>query len=552
MTLLRDTCASSQPGAVAADSPVERAYRAKSDKRGDVLGTRKRSASAELEAELAEARADVEAVTAIMKAMETATSPEKAIGAALTLVRQRFGWAYGSYWQLDTAAKVLRFAQESGSAGDEFRRVTLEAAFAEGVGLSGRAWRARELVFVRNLADVTDCVRAPAATRAGVRSGVCFPLFEEGQVVGTMDFFATEELDPSEGRLAVLRAIGMQVSGALARLHEQVRQEKAAQDVAAVSSVIRKMTQARTQDEALRSALETVRKDFDWQYGSFWRLDEDEQVLRFAIESGDAGPEFRRVTMSASFAKGVGLSGRAWAAGDLVFVEDLGELTDCVRRPAAQAAGVKSGVCLPIQIGGRIVGTMDFFATRTLIMSASREAALRNTAFLVGQAMERFTAKQELQNAGRELLASIAEVERNVGSASAVAAQSERLTVEANEQVAALGQASAEINKVVEAIQSIAAQTKLLALNATIEAARAGESGKGFAVVAGEVKELSTETERATTEVSTRVNAIQSRVDAVTASLAEIHTAVEQINETQKLISGVLKEQVAVTDGILN
>nr|WP_030435368.1 GAF domain-containing protein [Actinoplanes subtropicus] len=516
------------------------------------MGTRKRSASAELEAELAEARADVEAVTAIMKAMETAPSPEKAIGAALTLVRQRFGWAYGSYWQLDTAAKVLRFAQESGSAGDEFRRVTLEAAFAEGVGLSGRAWRARELVFVRNLADVTDCVRAPAATRAGVRSGVCFPLFEEGQVVGTMDFFATEELDPSEGRLAVLRAIGMQVSGALARLHEQVRQEKAAQDVEAVSTVIRKMTQAKTQDEALRSALETIRKDFDWQYGSFWRLDEQEQVLRFAIESGDAGPEFRRVTMSASFAKGVGLSGRAWAAGDLVFVEDLGELTDCVRRPAAQAAGVKSGVCLPIQIGGRIVGTMDFFATRTLIMSASREAALRNTAFLVGQAMERFTSKQELQNAGRELLASIAEVERNVGSASAVAAQSERLTVEANEQVAALGQASAEINKVVEAIQSIAAQTKLLALNATIEAARAGESGKGFAVVAGEVKELSTETERATTEVSTRVNAIQSRVDAVTASLAEIHTAVEQINETQELISGVLKEQVAVTDGILN
>ncbi|MDI6100409.1 GAF domain-containing protein [Actinoplanes sp. NEAU-A12] len=98
--------------------------------------------------------------------------------------------------------------------------------------------------------------------------------------------------------------------------------------------------------------------------------------------------------MSASFAKGVGLSGRAWARDDLVFVEDLGEITDCVRRPAAQAAGVKSGVCLPIKIGGRIVGTMDFFATRTLIMTSSREAALRNTAFLVGQALERFASTE--------------------------------------------------------------------------------------------------------------------------------------------------------------
>ncbi|WP_435869567.1 methyl-accepting chemotaxis protein [Actinoplanes xinjiangensis] len=143
-------------------------------------------------------------------------------------------------------------------------------------------------------------------------------------------------------------------------------------------------------------------------------------------------------------------------------------------------------------------------------------------------------------------------MERNVSSASAVAENSENLAAEANEQVAALGQASSEINNVVRAIQTIAAQTKLLALNATIEAARAGESGKGFAVVAGEVKELSTETERATDEVSAKVNAIQSRVDAVTSSLAQIHHAVEEINQTQRLISGVLKEQVAVTGAILN
>jgi GAF domain-containing protein len=514
--------------------------------------TSERAAAEQARAELARAQSDVQAITAIMQAMESAPSPEKAIGTALDLVRNLFGWAYGSYWQLDPGAKVLRFAQESGTVNEEFRRVTLDASFAEGVGLSGRTWRSRDLVFVRNIADVTDCVRAPVASRAGVRSGVCFPLIEDDRVVGTMDFFATEELQPSEGRLAALRAVGQLVSGALARLREAVRQEKAAQDVEAVSTVIRELTQVTSRDQALRKALEIIRKDFDWQYGSFWQLDENDNVLRFALESGDAGAEFRQVTMSASFTKGVGLSGRTWARDDLVFVEDLGELTDCVRRPAAQRAGVKSGVCLPIKVGGKIVGTMDFFATRTLIMYPGRESALRNTAFLVGQALERFAATEQLHGAGRELLDSIGEVERNVTSAAAVAQQSERLTEEANRQVAALGQASAEINAVVQTIQSIAAQTKLLALNATIEAARAGESGKGFAVVAGEVKELSSETERATTEVSTKVDTIQARVDEVTASLAEIHTAVEEINQTQKLISGVLTEQVATTGAILN
>ncbi|HET6481242.1 MAG TPA: GAF domain-containing protein [Actinoplanes sp.] len=517
-----------------------------------MFGSSKRVLAEQVNADLAESQADVQAITAVLRAMESAPSVEKAIGTALELVRGLFGWAYGSYWQLDPSGKALHFSQDSGSVNEEFRRVTLESSFAEGVGLSGRTWRSRDLVFVRNIADMTDCVRAPVAARAGVRSGICFPLIEDNHVVGTMDFFATEELHPSEGRLAVLRAIGQLVSGALARLHEGVRQEKAAQDVEAVSTVIRDLTQATSRDQALQSALETIRQDFDWQYGSFWQLDDTDNVLRFAIESGDAGAEFRRVTMSASFAKGVGLSGRAWAKDDLVFVEDLGELTDCVRRPAAQAAGVKSGVCLPIKVGGRIVGTMDFFATRTLIMYPGRESALRNTAFLVGQALERFASAQQLHSAGKQLLDSIAEVERNVTSAAAVAAQGEQLTVEANQQVAALGEASAEINQVVKTIQSIAAQTKLLALNATIEAARAGESGKGFAVVAGEVKELSSETERATTEVSTKVNAIQARVDAVTASLAQIHTAVEEINQTQKLIGGVLTEQVAVTGAILN
>ncbi|HEV7725303.1 MAG TPA: hypothetical protein VGO74_00100 [Modestobacter sp.] len=51
-------------------------------------------------------------------------------------------------------------------AGEEFRTVTLTAGFAEGVGLSGRTWRARDLHFVRDTGEMTDCVRAPAAQRA--------------------------------------------------------------------------------------------------------------------------------------------------------------------------------------------------------------------------------------------------------------------------------------------------------------------------------------------------------------------------------------------------
>lgn len=58
-----------------------------------------------------------------------------------------------------------------------------------------------------------------------------------------------------------------------------------------------------------------------------------------------------------------------------------------------------------------------------------------------------------------------------------------------------------EIQAIVQTISSISEQTNLLALNASIEAARAGEHGKGFAVVANEVRQLSEDTNEATTRV---------------------------------------------------
>ncbi|WP_269175293.1 GAF domain-containing protein [Modestobacter sp. VKM Ac-2986] len=506
---------------------------------------------ADTAAELAEARSDVTAVTRVLMALDGARTEEEVARAALDTVRQCFGWAYGSWWKIDHGDRALHFAVESGDAGREFREVTLTASFAEGVGLSGRAWRSRDLLFVADLGEMTDCVRAPAAQRVGVRSGVCFPVVRGGEVLGTMDFFTTETLTPTAERLDALRAVGTLVSQAFTRVTAAADQERAAGDVAAINILLRELSTATTVEDAVRTALDTIRREFDWHYGSYWTVDESRHALTFALDSGDLGPAFRQVSRTASFAEGVGVAGRTWKARDLVFVEDLGEVRDCVRAPAAQQAGVRSGVCLPITVDGRVLGTMDFFATRTLVMSDSRRDALRNTAFLVSQTIQRMRASERVATAAREMVASIQEVERNVAEATAVAGEGQRVAGQAAEFVASLGTSSAEIDKVVRVITGIAEQTNLLALNATIEAARAGEAGKGFAVVAGEVKELARETALATDEVSDRVTTIQDDVQRVVGALDSIREVVDRVNETQHLIAGVLTEQSAVTRSIV-
>ena len=102
-----------------------------------------------------------------------------------------------------------------------------------------------------------------------------------------------------------------------------------------------------------------MREAFGWSYGSYWEIQPEEQALRFSQDSGSVSEDFRRVTAEARFREGEGLNGQAWQTRDLVFVPDLGDMKTCSRAPVAKRSGLKSGVCFPIMLNGKMIGTMD-------------------------------------------------------------------------------------------------------------------------------------------------------------------------------------------------
>jgi putative methionine-R-sulfoxide reductase with GAF domain len=141
---------------------------------------------------------------------------------------------------------------------------------------------------------------------------------------------------------------------------ELSRNEESKENTQAIVRVIQDLEKSDHVVSATFAALERIRSSFHWSYGAYWSLDAQQGVMRFQSESGSIAPEFRRATESATFAKGVGLVGKAWQNKAPFFVDDLAALSDCPRVHAAERAGVQAAVALPVLCKGEVIGVIDF------------------------------------------------------------------------------------------------------------------------------------------------------------------------------------------------
>ncbi|MFN4242808.1 MAG: methyl-accepting chemotaxis protein [Tepidisphaerales bacterium] len=566
---------------------------------------------AELETRLEEAQANTRAVLTVVNQLAAARQPDEAVNIALNAVRDAFGWAYGSYWRLDPKTNSLKFALESGTVNEEFRSVTLSASFREGVGLSGRAWQARDLVFTKNIGEMADCSRAPAAVRAGVKSGVCFPIICSGKVVGTMDFFATEVLSPSPERLDALRSIGRllgETLDRLSRLLESARTTAMMQHnpvcvmYADRDLIIRYANPASVKalksiehllpvkaDEVVGSCIDIFHKNPERQR----RMLADPKNLPWSGHI-QLGPETLELNCNAIIDANGEYVGPmvTWsiiteklrlerqlqeqAEKEKAAAEDLRKKVDAILEvvTAAQNGDLTRQITITGEDAvGRVAEALKrFFADlRVSITSIGQNAqALSSSSEELSAVSQQMTANADetaaqanvvstasadvsrnvssVAAAAEEMTTSIREIANNAAEAAKVAQQAVKVAEQTNVTVAKLGASSDEIGNVVKLITTIAQQTNLLALNATIEAARAGEAGKGFAVVANEVKELAKETGKATEDISQRIDAIRQDTKAAVEAIGQISKIINQINEIQNVIASAVEEQTATTN----
>ncbi|MFN3172365.1 MAG: methyl-accepting chemotaxis protein [Hyphomicrobiales bacterium] len=149
-----------------------------------------------------------------------------------------------------------------------------------------------------------------------------------------------------------------------------------------------------------------------------------------------------------------------------------------------------------------------------------------------------------------EVTASVDEINGQVSRSLDVTREAVSEVEVTHQDMEVLSEASKRIGAVVLLITDIAEQTNLLALNATIEAARAGEAGRGFAVVAAEVKDLATQTAKATQDIGQQIETIQGASTKAGSSMDAIRQTITKVNETSTAIAAAVEEQTAATGEI--
>ena len=147
-------------------------------------------------------------------ALAESSSLDEAAPKMLHAVCTALGWEYGNLWEVDATRTVLRSVgmwPPGGGRFDEFAAASRQVTFARGIGLPGRVWASGRSAWISNVQEDRNFPRSPIAERVGLRAALGLPIVTAGKVLGVMEFFSREILEPDDDLLATLTRVGSQI-----------------------------------------------------------------------------------------------------------------------------------------------------------------------------------------------------------------------------------------------------------------------------------------------------------------------------------------------------
>ncbi|HEX4782042.1 MAG TPA: PAS domain-containing protein, partial [Usitatibacter sp.] len=208
-----------------------------------------------------------------------------------------------------------------------------------------------------------------------------------------------------------------EVAGLIGAIVDITERKQSEQREAIENAVARFLGSTEPLGEAIRGIMQVMCERLDWACAARWSLDEAKNRLH-CIETWSVDDpkvrSFLEVSGKETFVPGTsGLIRRVLATGNSVWVADVTEKPDFMRGPLAKAAGLHGAFALPVLMGEKVLGAIEFFSREPrhpdkwllqITVSVGRQ---------IGQLMARRQAEEELRGAHDELEVKARELQRS-------------------------------------------------------------------------------------------------------------------------------------------
>ncbi|MGE5616987.1 MAG: PAS domain S-box protein [Bacillota bacterium] len=194
---------------------------------------------------------------------------------------------------------------------------------------------------------------------------------------------------------------GGRVAGLIGTIVDITERKQAEQREAIEHAVTRFLGSSDSLGDAIRGIIQVMCERLDWACGARWSLDEKENRLHcvetWCVDDPNIH-EFLATSGRETFVPGKsGLIRRVLSTGESVWIADVTEKTDFQRASLAKAAGLRGAFALPVLMGDRVLGAIEFF---------SREARhpdrwLLQVTLGVGQQIGQLMARRQAEEAMR-------------------------------------------------------------------------------------------------------------------------------------------------------
>ncbi len=160
------------------------------------------------------AEARIAAQYAVARTLSDAQSLREGLYGTLDAVAANLDWQFGGFWIIDDRSGIARCSvtwHADGMDGTAFDAICYSNQFERGVGLPGIAWEQQRPQWIKDFQVEDRFARQHGFKSIGIRAALALPVRSGGQVVGVVEFFATEAREPDQGLLATAESIGSQV-----------------------------------------------------------------------------------------------------------------------------------------------------------------------------------------------------------------------------------------------------------------------------------------------------------------------------------------------------